>query len=131
MKNYRENVIKTFKEHRELSPHEARLLDWTVGLSGETGEVCELVKHHIYGKEDLDKMELAKEIGDVMWYLTALAETAGIHIEDVLELNTAKLAHRHGDKYCDKASKERHAKEQKFEQTETYAAIRNRILGGK
>ena len=129
MKEYRMNVVRTFKEHVELAPHQARLLDWTVGLSGEAGEVSELIKHHIYGKEELNKMELAKEIGDVMWYLTALAETAGIHIEDVLELNTAKLAHRHGAKYCDKASKERHAKEEKFEQTETYQIIRKRILG--
>lgn len=128
--NYREFVTGKYKEHGELSAHKARLLDWTVGLSGEAGEVSELIKHHVFGNEDLDKMEVAKELGDVVWYITALADTCGIKLEDVIALNMAKLQHRHGKSFCAEASKDRHAKEEAFEDTLTYKTIKSRIMKG-
>lgn len=128
--NYREFVTGKYKEHVELTPHQARLLDWTVGLAGEAGEVSELIKHHVYSDEELDKMKVAKELGDVMWYITALADTCGIKIEDILALNMAKLQHRHGCKFSTEASKDRHAREEVFEETPIYKTIRNNIMKG-
>lgn len=125
---YQEEVTKTFKEHKPLSAHQARLLDWTTGLGGETGEVQELIKHHIYSDEALNKMELAKEMGDVLWYLTALAETNGIELNDVMALNAAKLAHRYNNgKFTVDASQNRHSREQKFTDTVIYQVLKARI----
>ena len=128
MFNYQKEVTSTFKEHTALTAQQARLLDWTTGLGGETGEVQELIKHHIYSGEVLDKMELAKEMGDVLWYLTALAETIGIQLNDVAELNAAKLAHRYHNKgFTIDASQNRHDRERKFTDTVIYQVLKARI----
>ncbi len=128
LNNYQESVTKTFKQHKELTPQQARLLDWATGLAGEAGEVIELIKHHIFSEESLDKMELAKEMGDVLWYLTAMAESNGLQLSDVAALNAAKLAHRYNNQeYNHGASANRHESEQKFADTILYQVLKARI----
>ncbi len=129
-KDYQRRATGTFKIHEELSAQQSRMLDWALGLCGETGEVAELIKHHIYGKEELNKMELAKELGDILWYLAAMAETAGIELSDLALLNLFKLEHRF-DKgnYTSDGSKRRHQREAEFENTPEYAIAEASILG--
>ena len=93
---YQKQMAKLFKEHHELSAEESRTLNWTTGLAGEVGEVEEIFKHVIWGGEPLDKMALAKELGDVLWYVSALAATYDIPLSAIAELNANKLTHRHG-----------------------------------
>lgn len=125
---YQRQAASTFKEHLPTTPHESRLLDWSMGLAGETGEVSELVKHHVFSKEPLDKMKLAKELGDVLWYLAAMCSTVDIDLSTVAELNANKLAHRYNQgKYTDEASANRHAQEQKFEDTFIYKCLEAKI----
>lgn len=126
---YQKGATKTFKEHVPLDAYQARVLNWAIGLSGETGEVSEILKHHIFANEKLDKMELAKEIGDVLWYLTAIAETTGINMVDIAELNLAKLNHRyHTGAYTDSEAQTRHSREKLFKDTPTYQVLESRIL---
>lgn len=126
--NYQEQVTKTFKAHTTLNAQQARLLDWSTGLGGEIGEVQELIKHHIFSNEPLDKMDLAKEMGDVLWYLTAMAESNGLQMADIAALNAAKLAHRYNNaQYTHGASQDRHATEQKFTDTIIYQVLKARI----
>lgn len=126
---YQEGATKTFKEHVPLDAYQARVLNWAIGLSGETGEVSEILKHHIFANEKLDKMELAKEIGDVLWYLTAIAETTGISMTDIAELNLSKLNHRYyTGAYTDGEAQTRHARETLFKDTPTYQVLESRIL---
>lgn len=126
---YQEEATKTFKEHVPLDAYQARVLNWAIGLSGETGEVSEILKHHIFANEKLDKMELAKEIGDVLWYLTAIAETTGISMTDIAELNLSKLNHRYyTGAYTDGEAQTRHARETLFKDTPTYQVLESRIL---
>jgi NTP pyrophosphatase (non-canonical NTP hydrolase) len=40
-----------------------------MGLAGEAGEVCDLLKKHLLHGKELDRDELNKELGDVLWYL--------------------------------------------------------------
>lgn len=126
---YQTLAAGTFKEHRTLTPDEAELLDWSMGLPGETGEVCELIKHHIFHNEPLNKMKVAKELGDVQWYIAAIAKSLGISMQDVAELNLAKLAHRHRGKYSHKTSADRHGQEERFEDTDIYKTLKFRITG--
>lgn len=126
---YQKGATKTFKEHVPLDVYQARVLNWAIGLSGETGEVSEILKHHIFANEKLDKMELAKEIGDVLWYLTAIAETTGISMTDIAELNLSKLNHRYyTGAYTDGEAQTRHARETLFKDTPTYQVLESRIL---
>jgi len=74
------------------------LLHWVLGLNGEAGEVAEKIKKIIRDKDsqvsEQDKQELAKEIGDVLWYLAVFAHHLGIPLSDIAQQNLDKLQSR-------------------------------------
>ena len=64
------------------------------GLNEEAGEVAGLLKKQIFrGKEKSDEQWLS-ELGDVLWYLTAVTVTKGLTLEDVWKYNCSKLEDR-------------------------------------
>jgi NTP pyrophosphatase (non-canonical NTP hydrolase) len=69
-----------------------------LGLSGEAGEVAEKVKKILRDKNGLptpeDKIEIKKELGDVLWYIAALARDFGLSMDDIATANIEKLASR-------------------------------------
>ena len=75
-----------------------QLVCTVLGLNGEAGEVAEKVKKLIRDKdskiEPTDRLEIQKELGDVLWYLSVLARTLGIDLEDVALMNLEKLKSR-------------------------------------
>lgn len=126
---YQEQAAKHFKVHTPLTAEQARLLNWLVGLSGETGEVSEIIKHHIFGEQPLDKMALAKELGDILWYTAAMGTSLGIELSAIAELNANKLDYRYGGSgYSVEASQNRHETERKFQDTALYKAMKAKIL---
>jgi NTP pyrophosphatase (non-canonical NTP hydrolase) len=68
---------------------------FALGVGGEAGEVCEIIKKHIGHGQRLDKDKLTKEIGDVLWYLAALAHACDIEFEHVAQVNIEKLRARY------------------------------------
>lgn len=75
--------------------------DPILGLVGEVGEVVEHIKKDRRPEEsgkrkpiNLDELEL--EIGDVLWYLTRLADEYGLDMVSVAKRNIEKLNKRHG-----------------------------------
>ncbi len=69
-----------------------------LGLAGETGEICEKLKKAIRDEGGTISVErrdlLAKELGDVLWYIAALATELGLDMEQIAVGNLAKLAAR-------------------------------------
>lgn len=73
-----------------------------LGLTAETGEVADKLKKHIRDENihrpsdlnDEQKRELAKELGDVLWYMTQLATELGYSLEEVAAMNIDKLHSR-------------------------------------
>ena len=70
-----------------------------LGWCGEAGEVAEKVKKSIrdgldYHEEKQFKEALTKELGDVLWYISALASDLDISLNDVAEGNIEKLSSR-------------------------------------
>lgn len=64
-----------------------------IGLCGEVGEIAEKIKKFIRDGH-IDHDALVKEMGDVLWYLSALASTFNVQLDDVATKNIEKLQSR-------------------------------------
>ena len=71
------------------------LLNGVMGLCGESGEAIDIVKKWLAQGHPLDKEHLAKELGDVAWYLAEAATALGLPLEDILRANLEKLERRY------------------------------------
>ena len=79
-----------------IYPDRMKIVYPALGLAGEAGEVSDKVKK-IYrdGRDDAQfKGEIAKEIGDVLWYCAALADDLGFTLQQIAEMNIYKLKSR-------------------------------------
>jgi NTP pyrophosphatase (non-canonical NTP hydrolase) len=79
-----------------LAPSD-RLFDAAAGLAEEAGEVLGLVRKHRMQGRALDPDRVREELGDALWCLTIVAQSAGLSLEDVAHANVAKLRARHPD----------------------------------
>jgi NTP pyrophosphatase (non-canonical NTP hydrolase) len=68
-----------------------------MGLAGEAGEVCDLVKKWQHHRAPRSAEKLRKELGDVLWYVAHACNVMGWTMEEVAELNVAKLRARYPD----------------------------------
>ena len=71
------------------------LSNGVMGLCGESGEVIEHVKKHLYHGKDLNIDEIKKELGDVCWYIAEIAEALDLELADIMEANIEKLKQRY------------------------------------
>jgi len=76
-----------------IYPTQAKVIYPAFGLNSEVGEVSDKIKKWIRDGK-IDKDELAKEIGDVLWYVAILAEDLGYNLSDVAQMNLDKLESR-------------------------------------
>jgi NTP pyrophosphatase (non-canonical NTP hydrolase) len=87
---------------RTAAPRDKRneLLHLVLGLVGESGEIAEKFKKWVRDLDSeesrLDRADIAKELGDVLWYLAVLADYLDLSLEDIATANLAKLASRQG-----------------------------------
>lgn len=78
-------------EGKILTEGDSRLVENTLGLIGEAGEVAEKVKKLIRDNTKVNRDDIIKELGDVAFYLTALANYFDGSLEEVLVVNMDKL----------------------------------------
>jgi len=103
MNDYTKAVLRTANLDLETSL-EQRLSMGAMGLSGETGEVIDLIKKIVFHKKPLDKDKLVLELGDVFWYLEYLCLSLGINSEDVKTANIEKLNKRYPEGFTYEAA---------------------------
>ena len=102
----------TVNEYQEAAlatavyPKQFRVIYPALGMNGEAGEVADKVKKVIRDTVLLvdeegaivlphdKRIELAKEIGDVLWYCATLANDLGLKLDDVAQMNINKLKSR-------------------------------------
>ena len=74
------------------------MLHLVLGLVGESGEVAEKFKKWIRDLDSdesrIDRADIAKELGDVLWYVAVLADYLDLSLDDIAKANLAKLASR-------------------------------------
>ena len=71
------------------------LINGVMGLCGESGEAIDIVKKWLAQGHEPDKEKLAKELGDIAWYLAETATALDVTLEEVLEGNIEKLRRRY------------------------------------
>ena len=85
----------------------ARLLHYTLGLAGESGEIVDAVKKHVQYGAELDKVNIKEEIGDCLWFIANLCRLFDWSMEEIMQLNIDKLKLRYPDKFTFEKSKNR------------------------
>jgi NTP pyrophosphatase (non-canonical NTP hydrolase) len=94
--DYETAAMRTCIHGYGLADHKA--LGWNaLGLAGESGEVADEIKKVIGHGHELNRERLAKELGDVLWYVAALCNDLGIRMADVAQSNIDKLLDRYPD----------------------------------
>lgn len=92
---YQQKALTTAKWSGD---HLKDLSHWTLGVTGESGEIAEKVKKIIRDNDGIVskeiRRELAKEIGDVLWYLAILSKHLGYSFDEIGQTNIVKLSSR-------------------------------------
>jgi NTP pyrophosphatase (non-canonical NTP hydrolase) len=74
------------------------LMQQVLGLGDEAGEVLALFKKWIRDNDaditKLDTKSVAKELGDILWYIAVVADDLGIALDDIASINLEKLRSR-------------------------------------
>lgn len=74
-----------------------RILNGVLGLAGESGECVDMVKKHLFQGHELNKEHMAKELGDIAWYLAVAADAIDYDLETIMQMNVDKLMKRYPD----------------------------------
>lgn len=98
---YQQRAARTLSSKR-MSKNNLAILG--LGIAGEAGEVVELIKKHVGHGHELDQNALTKELGDLLWYLTAICTVTGETLRGVAEHNICKLRDRYPNGFSNKAS---------------------------
>lgn len=88
------NEYSQWVEGKVMTQGVTRLIENTLGLIGESGEIAEKIKKLLRDDTKVEAQDIIKELGDVAFYLTALANYFDSSLEEVLELNMIKLNDR-------------------------------------
>ncbi len=74
------------------------LCHWALGLCGESGEIAEkfkkIIRDHGADPSKIDRADIKKELGDILWYIAVLARELDIDLGDIAQTNIDKLASR-------------------------------------
>lgn len=94
LNEYQKKALETAVYPREFS-----IIYPALGLSGEAGEVADKVKKIIRDNnadfsDEEKRKAIAMEVGDVCWYIATLANDLGYTLEEICEMNYAKLKSR-------------------------------------
>lgn len=101
-------VKNPLKIINETTPEKMDLTHMALGVAGEAGEIVDCIKKHTIYNQPLNIINLKEEIGDMMFFITRILDTAELTLEECLEANQAKLNLRYPEAtYTDQAAKER------------------------
>lgn len=120
MKNYLNNEqgeknVFTLNDYQKLASRTHNMdlgyrdtfANYSMSLAEEAGEVAGVAKKNLYHGHELDRDDLIKEYGDVLWYLAMGAHINGITLEEIATANIDKLNKRYRDGFSKEASKNR------------------------
>ena len=102
---YQQLALRT--ESHKMKCDNPRLVQGLMGLCSESGEALDILKKNMFHEHWLDKIHLAKELGDVAWYLAVSADALGYKLEEIFQMNVEKLQKRYPEGFDPELSKHR------------------------
>lgn len=90
--DYQQDVLRTAADKTCGLP---MWLNGALGLTGESGEIADMVKKHLFQGHPIDFDHMAKELGDVAWYIALTAHAIGYDLETILQMNVDKRRKRY------------------------------------
>jgi NTP pyrophosphatase (non-canonical NTP hydrolase) len=91
-------TLVNFTRNKDISPLE-ELKDYIMGLNGEVGEFTDMIKKILYHGVEYNPTALMLEMGDILYYATAISNILGMDMAEILLNNNAKLSARYKDGY--------------------------------
>lgn len=91
---YQTSVMRTWNNEQPLKE---QLDNAIYGVVGELGELIELYKKRRFHGIELDLNSEIKEMGDLLYYVTALMDVRGYSLAAIAENNRDKLMKRYPD----------------------------------
>ena len=105
LKEYQKGVGRT----RNLDiDEEEEMKNYCLGMASEVGELIGHIKHVVFHKWKINRASAIEEMGDILWYVIALASVLDIEMKEIIEYNTFKLEKRYpkGFRITDSLSRE-------------------------
>lgn len=105
---YQTAALRTAKRD---DPEKERLIEALMGLNGEAGEAIDILKKFLFQGHSLNREHMAKELGDVLWYLAVSADAIGYSLDEIAGMNVEKLMARYPDGFEAERSRGRDPKD--------------------
>ena len=88
------NQYQKWTRETAIYPNDKNIEYCGLKLCSEAGEVAGKIGKYIRGDKLLSRDEICKELGDVLWYVAAVARDIGYSLEVIAEMNIEKLESR-------------------------------------
>lgn len=93
--NDKKSTDRALKSLKNNSVDFGGVLNGCLGLSGETGEFCDMIKKVVFHEKEFDEAHAKKELGDCLWYAAMISESFRWNLEEIMEMNVQKLKARY------------------------------------
>ncbi len=98
---YQKACLRT--ANTDLSP-DLFLATLGLGIGGEGGEIEDTIKKVVGHDHQMGYHKMREELGDLLWYIAAIANVYGIPLADIAERNIVKLRHRYPNGFSSERS---------------------------
>lgn len=95
---------------RMITQQNIDLLHAGIGLATEGGEFLDALKKHIFYGKPLDTVNLAEELGDILWYVALAMRALDTTFDEQMDINIKKLAVRYPEKFDEFLAENRNLK---------------------
>ena len=96
LEEYQRNVDRT----RNLDiDKEEEMKNYCLGMASEVGKLVGHVKHVVFHNWKISRANVIEEMGDILWYVIALASVLDIEMEEIIGYNAFKLEKRYPNSF--------------------------------
>lgn len=103
---YQTRAVETRRPFDIEDPNEVALAlaNFGLGVTGEAGEVADIIKKALFHAHSLDTDQLVLELGDILWYIANIAELVQVPLGEVMQRNIKKVRDRYPNGFSPQAS---------------------------